>query len=425
MLPSPNMTSPASAPTPKRVALVSPAWPPGSIPNGILTYVANLRVGLSAAGIATTVIADQLLPQRPGELPQESPGDVIHSQTFEPPLSVRAAWKARERVMGEATLSRRLGYRVAEAAKAAHARKPVDLVEMEESFGAFRFVKDAIPRPLIVRLHGPWCAVAPALGHTGDGEYPGRMLAEGEGLRAAQAVSSPSRFALDCERRHYGLPLPEAAVVPNPIAPVPAEQRWRRDTSDGKTVLFVGRFDRLKGGDVVLQAFRRLATEVPDVELAFVGPDRGLRDDAGRLWSAREYVSAHLPSELVPRVKLLGELPPTAIDALRRQAAVTIVASRFETFSMTTVEALAAGSPLVAPAAAAIAELIRHGDNALAFAPGDAEDAARQLIAVFRDPALADRLGAAAAEDARRYDPEVVARQMVTFYQQVCARAWR
>lgn len=419
------MSSTASAPPPKRVALVSPAWPPGSIPNGILTYVANLRAGLAAAGVTTAIIAEQVLPPRPGEPVGWNAGDVIHSKSFEPPLSVRAAWKARERVMGEATLSRRLGYRVAEAAKAAHARNPVDLVEMEESFGAFRFVKDAIPRPLIVRLHGPWCAVAPALGHTGDGEYPGRMAAEGEGLRAAQAVSSPSRFALDCVRRHYGLTLPEAAVVPNPIAPVPAERRWRRDGSDGKTVLFVGRFDRLKGGDVVLQAFRRLASEVAGVELAFVGPDHGLRDDAGRLWSAQEYVSAHLPAELVPRVKMLGAQPPAVIDDLRRRAAVTLVASRFETFSMTTVEALAAGSPLVAPAAAAIAELIRHGDNALAFAPGDAEDAARQLIAVFREPALADRLAAAAAEDARRFEPEAVAREMVTFYQQVCARARR
>jgi glycosyltransferase involved in cell wall biosynthesis len=419
------MTDVASAPPPKRVALVSPAWPPGSIPNGILTYVANLRAGLAAAGITSSVIADQVLPQRPGDPAGVNAADVIHSKTFEPPLSVRAAWKARERVMGEATLARRLGYRVAEAVKAAHARNPVDLVEMEESFGAFRFVKDAIPRPLIVRLHGPWCAVAPALGHVGDGEYSGRMFAEGEALRGAQAVSSPSKFALDCVRRHYGLALADAVVVPNPIAPVPQERRWRRDASDGKTVLFVGRFDRLKGGDVVLQAFRRLAAEVAGVELAFVGPDHGLRDDAGRLWSLGEYVAAHLPAELVPRVKRLGEQPPGVIDGLRRQAAVTIVASRFETFSMTTVEALAAGSPLVAPAAAAIAEIVRHGDNALAFAPGDAEDAARQLIALFRDPALADRLAGTAAEDARRYDPEAVARQMVAFYQRVCAPARR
>jgi glycosyltransferase involved in cell wall biosynthesis len=404
----------------RRVALVSPGWPPGTLANGILTYVANLRAGLQAEGVGSCVIANGVSPGAEADLAR---GDAIDAAAIMPPWSARLAWKVRQNALGTDTLAERIADRITQAVSRAHARRPIDLVEMEETFGAARFVQGTLPAPLVVRLHGPWCVVGPALGLPEDKELVVRVQAEGEGIRRADAVSSPSRFALDCVRRHYGVGLPEAAVIPNPIAPVPLDQRWRRAACDGKTILFVGRFDRLKGGDVVLQAFRRVAAELPTAELVFVGPDRGLRDDAGKTWPFADYVRAHLPRELEPRVRTLGEQPASVIAGLRRQAAATLVASRFETFSMTTVEAMAAGSPVVAPAAAAMAEIVRDGENGLAFKAGDAEDAARVLLTLFRDPALAEKVGAAGAEDAaRRYAPEVIARQMISFYEQVCAR---
>ncbi|MBC8131482.1 MAG: glycosyltransferase family 4 protein [Deltaproteobacteria bacterium] len=202
----------------------------------------------------------------------------------------------------------------------------------------------------------------------------------------------------------------------------PDAHRWRFDDCDKKTVLFVGRFDRLKGGDVVLGAFARLAREVPDARLVFVGPDDGFRDDAGKVWGFDDYVRAHVPGDVAPRIQMLGQQPPSAIADLRRRAFVTLLASRFETFSMTAVEALSFGCPLVAPAAAAIVEIVAHERNGLLFKAADAADAAHQLLRLFRDPELAQRLAAEGAADAtRRFAPEVVARQMVAFYDTVRA----
>jgi len=56
---------------------------------------------------------------------------------------------------------------------------------------------------------------------------------------------------------------------------------------------------------------------------------------------------------------------------------------------------LAAGRPILAPAAPDTAELLQDGENALLVPPGDAVAAAAALDRL-RDPVLAARLGAAA-----------------------------
>lgn len=413
---------PRSSSSVGRVGLVSPAWPAGTMANGIVTYVANIRSGLHSLGVGSAIIANQTA----ASLPAADRQDVVNSGQVRPSFTARAMWKAQERLGGVTTFDRRLGFAVAAGLREAHGRVPLDLFEMEESLGAARFVKGVIACPMIVRLHGPWCLVSPALGRPDDeATFGARVESERRAIYAADAVSSPSRHALESMRAHYGVDLAHAAVIPNPITIEPASSRWRFETCDKQTVLFVGRFDRLKGGDVVLGAFARLLREVPQARLVFVGPDRGLRDDTGKMWMFGDYLRAHLPAEAAARVQMLGEQAPSVIGELRRRSFVTMLASRFETFSMTAVEALSHGSPLVAPAAAAIVEIVEHGHNGLLFADADAADAAVQLQRLFRDPELAQRLAATGAADAaRRFAPEVVARQMLAFYASVDAR-WR
>ena len=77
----------------------------------------------------------------------------------------------------------------------------------------------------------------------------------------------------------------------------------------------------------------------------------------------------------------------------------------------------------MAPAAAAIVEIVEHGRNGLLFKSSDAGDAFQQLRALFADPSMAQRLAAAGPDDvARRFAPEVVARQMVDFYDRALNR---
>ncbi|MFP4145155.1 MAG: glycosyltransferase family 4 protein, partial [Phycisphaeraceae bacterium] len=171
--------------------------------------------------------------------------------------------------------------------------------------------------------------------------------------------------------------------------------------------------------------FAQLARELPKLRLVMVGPDRGLRDDAGRRWSLEAYLAERL-TDVRDRVEVLGELEPERLGLLRRQAMVTIVPSRYEVFGYTAVEAMAAGCPVVVSEAGGLAEMVQDGRNGLFAQPGDAADLARQVRRVVEDPELARRLGGQARADVgERYTPEVVARRTLAFYGEVVARCGR
>jgi glycosyltransferase involved in cell wall biosynthesis len=225
-------------------------------------------------------------------------------------------------------------------------------------------------------------------------------------------------------RAHYKLELPGAEVIPYPIAPVPSQPRWRLDACDPSLVLFVGRFDRHKGGDVIIEAFAHILKQFPSGRLIFVGPDRGCATDDGRSWSLPEFVRDRLPGALeTGRVEWLGQQPLAALAALRRRAFVTVVASRYETFCYAAAEAMALGCPVVATHVGGIPEIIRDGSNGVLCRPEDPADLAENVMALMADPVRAAALGSQAALDCERlYHPDVIARRVAEFYQAVLSR---
>jgi glycosyltransferase involved in cell wall biosynthesis len=228
---------------------------------------------------------------------------------------------------------------------------------------------------------------------------------------------------LNATRKHYGLPLEDAEVIPNPVEPVGPADRWSLQRCDRNRIVFIGRFDRHKGGDTMIDAFAHVLRSHPEARLDFVGPDRGCMDDAGREWRIEQYLGEKLSAEDRAKVTYHGFLPGSAAAELRKRALVTVAPSRYETFGIATAEAMMAGCPLVVCASGALMELVQDGRNGASASPGDARDVGEKLLAILKDPERAARLGRQAAEDAAgRYAPDVVARQTVAFYQRVLGR---
>ncbi len=240
-------------------------------------------------------------------------------------------------------------------------------------------------------------------------------------MAAATAVTSPSRDTLERVRRFYGLPFADAEVIPNPGPEVAAQDCWSLASCERLALLFVGRFDRLKGGDVVVDAFREIATEFAAARLIFVGPEPGLSDGSGRTVDLATYLASSVPeAEIRARIEVAGPLPPDAIAELRKRAFITVVPSRYETFSMTVVEALAQGCPVVAADAGGMPEVLRDGENGRLFHAGNARDLAARLREMFADPVAAEAMGRRARVDyLERFAPAVVARRMAEFYRKV------
>jgi glycosyltransferase involved in cell wall biosynthesis len=397
------------------IGLVTPGWPAEAFSNGVVTYVATLLPSLCKMGHGVALLAGQV----DADLRDPTIYDLAR---FLPSrrLPRRLLYGLASRIFPRSTRLR-LFASIAQQMISEHA---VEIVEMEESFGAAANLRSSVSIPVCVRLHGPWFLNGPATGAADDDAFRERVRAEREGIAVADGVSAPSRDVLDRVRAGYSIELPEAEVIPHPVAPVPAGARWKLPASDTSRVLFVGRFDRHKGGDLIIEAFRQILKEVPRARLSFVGPDRGCVTDDGRSWSLPEFVHARLPGALESgQIEWLGQQPLAALGPLRRSALVTVVASRYETFCYTAAEAMALGCPVVATGAGAIPEIVQHGSNGLLCRPEDPADLAEKVVGLMSDPARAAALGRQAAEDCERlYHPDVIAGRIIAFYRRVLAR---
>jgi glycosyltransferase involved in cell wall biosynthesis len=219
-------------------------------------------------------------------------------------------------------------------------------------------------------------------------------------------------------RSYYRSRLENAKVIPNPIRSAPESKIWRLDACDTQRILFVGRFDRRKGGDLVLSAFADLAKSSRDLRLTFIGPDRGMEDTNGHRFTFHEYIRRALPETTWSKIDFLGQLTNKQIVQLRSKHLLTIVASQFEILPYAVLEAMSFGSPIIASRVGGIPELIRHGENGLLF---DSQDASALTAACWRlleDHALAAALGAQARQDcATFYDPAEIAKETVSAYE--------
>jgi glycosyltransferase involved in cell wall biosynthesis len=166
------------------------------------------------------------------------------------------------------------------------------------------------------------------------------------------------------------------------------------------TVLFVGlQFER-KGGDVLVESFRRIRTLLPTAQLLLAGVPAGYVDGPG--------------------IRCLGELDKNrpegaaALASTYASADVFALPTRFEPFGIAFVEAMHFGLPCVGPRAWAVPEIIADGETGFTVPVDDVDDLTERLLRLLRDRALARRMGAAGRERARRLFtwPQVVGRML-------------
>jgi glycosyltransferase involved in cell wall biosynthesis len=156
------------------------------------------------------------------------------------------------------------------------------------------------------------------------------------------------------------------------------------------TVLFVGRLEREKRVDELIRAFSLV-------------PGRARLEVVGD--GTRRQGWAELARDLgqSSRIRFRGTVDDDELVAAYRRAAVFCMPGVAELQSLVTLEAMAAGRPVVAADAVALPHLVRPGHNGLLYRPGDVGGLAAALNAVLDDPEGRVRMGAAGREMAARH----------------------
>lgn len=199
-------------------------------------------------------------------------------------------------------------------------------------------------------------------------------------FRQADAVTAPTPRAVQLLHDN-GLP-PGATAISCGIDLDRYATTASRPSPEGATVLFVGRLDEEKRVDELLRAIALLP---PWIRAEIVG-DGAFRDTwqqlAGRL-------------QIADRVTFHGYVDDAALLEAYARCDVFCMPGIAELQSLVTLEAMAAGKPVVAADAMALPHLVRPGENGYLFPPGDVATLADRLIDVLADPGVTARMGAA------------------------------
>jgi glycosyltransferase involved in cell wall biosynthesis len=397
--------------TVERVLFYTPGWPVEKCHNGIVSYIAALRGGLRKRDVRSKVFTNNLLAT-------DDPDAVdFLTYTATGPLQNKVIRGIAFRVAPEASQRRYSARCMAHAIRDMSRDFKPDLVEMEETYGMAAVLKPQLAMPLVVRLHGPWFLNGAALGFEENAWFRRRVAIERRAIVTADAITSPCKNTLDQVRDYYGLELARAEVIPNPAPDVAPEMKWKPTAHQSRKILFVGRFDRHKGGDIMLRAFDRVVQKHPDSELIFVGPGEGLKSKDGSAIGIDDFIANNISPAAQQRIRLTGLLDKPSIEALRQQAAVTVIPSRYEVFPMTVLESLAFGAPTIAARTGGIPEVLEDGKNGFLFTPENVDELSEKISTLLDSEELATQFShAARATIAEGFSVEVVARRMMNFY---------
>ncbi|GAA3450651.1 glycosyltransferase family 4 protein [Dactylosporangium matsuzakiense] len=218
-------------------------------------------------------------------------------------------------------------------------------------------------------------------------------------LAAADATITVSGTVAEVLRDRYDVP---ATVVHNAVDRTIFTPTGPPATADHPYLLFVGwDGNAFKGMDEMRRVYRALCAEPRPLDLVWVTP--------------------RPPVEPLGRVVVSPDQP--TLGALFRGAAAYVCCSRYESFSLPCLEAMASGTPVVATRNTGVLEYARDGANALLADVGDVAALTTQVRRLLDDPALAERLREGGLTTAAGYSWDVITDRLEQSYRSAAA-AW-
>lgn len=341
---------------------------------GLDTNVRILAPALSQAGHQVHI----LYLHFPGENP-ELPADLPEGVASEKRAIGALHYYAHRLTLGLTSLPRLM--RVWEHSRALgrfvrqlHGRVGLDLVEIPEVFvpaGSFGSV------PYIVRLHASAWMYRKFVGDPIPFSDRFERAWEAQTLARAHGISAPSSFIANAVR--------QACRVTQPVHVLPYPVDTAQFCPDEKhpfpMVLFVGRVEKRKGADTLLQAIPQVLARFPTCEFVFIG--RPSEDLAALMQAAS------------PQVKFLGPQPHAELPKWYQKAWVCAVPSVWDNSPNTVYEAMACGVPVVATRVGGIPELVENNITGALVPPNDPAALAEALCNVLSNRTLRWEMGTA------------------------------
>jgi glycosyltransferase involved in cell wall biosynthesis len=174
-------------------------------------------------------------------------------------------------------------------------------------------------------------------------------------------------------------------------------------------VLYLGEVSRGKGVDVLIHAFAEIERELPETKLLICGKPN--RDQPGLEELCR--------SLELKNVEFRGFVPEAELPEYYARATVMTFPSRYG-FGLSSLEAMACGTPVVVAATLDAPEFV--GDGGLLARPEDPHDLARQIRRLLEDQPFRDELSQKGIARARLFSWAEMAKNTREVYERATTR---
>lgn len=251
-----------------------------------------------------------------------------------------------------------------------------------------------------------------------------------KGERFVMDVANRIIAATEAERLQlemlYGIGHDQVTIIPPGVNthhfyPIPQDEAKEAIgiPVNDRMALFVGRIEPLKGVDTLIRAMAIVKKTCKTFRcphyLVIIGGDP---DEDKETMSAEMQRLQNLCQDLGldEIVLFLGKRGQDTLPYYYSAAEVVVMPSRYESFGMVALEAMACGTPVIASRVGGLAYLVKDGETGYFVPSQDADALAEKLRLLFIDHELRARLGAQAAAYARDFNWELITSQMLGVY---------
>ena len=413
----------------RRFAFLTPEYPHAKTGNsgGIGTSIKNLAVGLLAQGCAVRIL---VYGQKEDAVFEDN--GIVVQQIKNIKLKGLSWWLTRKK------LERIIN--------ALYDNQEIDLVEAPDWTGITSFIK---PKkcPIVIRLNGSdtyFCHLD---------RRPVKWINKFHEKRALQNANghiSVSQFTADLTNQLFGLNK-NFTIIPNAVDmrlfnrnsiknENPSLQDTKQSFDKNQTslreaiatwqpheenpnhnrVLYFGTLIRKKGLLELPFIFNKVIEQNPLAKLILVGRDASdIISGNASTWAMMQQL---LSPKALANVTYLGGVPYGEIINHIEQATLCVFPTFAEALPVSWLEAMALQKPVVASNIGWATEIIENGVDGFLVNPADHSIYAAKIVALLEDPELQKQFGTAARKKVeQKFSMEVVARQSLTFYENILA----
>ncbi len=175
--------------------------------------------------------------------------------------------------------------------------------------------------------------------------------------------------------------------------------------SHKKIILHVGSEEQRKNVHLLIKAFYKILSNIPNAVLYRVGPKSNK-------------ISRMIESlGLSDKVKYFHDIPDTGLVKLYNEADVFVFPSSYEGFGVPPLEAMACGCPVISSVATSLAEVV--GDGVLKLNNLTVEEIYKSLLFVLSNKDVAKRLSLAGIKQAKKFSWKKYSKQLYAVYEEI------